>query len=172
MNHQKISPPGYRPGYRPAFASLGACVLFAAAAPPAVAGHRDAPTIRDQNRTDITDVYAFVGYEPGKEDTVTFIMNLDARELPFGQLRPGPHAQLIQAGRGARELGHGVDGVSGDDGRHLAPVEPAEPPEQRREVLPPLVQARRGLARERLVPGSLDRVEDLAHVLQRLLEQL
>lgn len=41
------------------------------------ANHREAPITALDHKVDITDWFAFVSYEPGREDTVTFLLDVD-----------------------------------------------------------------------------------------------
>ncbi|MEO0784424.1 MAG: DUF4331 domain-containing protein [Pseudomonadota bacterium] len=46
--------------------------------------HREAPGITEQPKVDGTDVYIFRSYEPGRENTVTFIANYQPLQAPYG----------------------------------------------------------------------------------------
>ncbi len=68
----------------------GACLLVAALAyrPPVEASsHRDSPFISEDPAADNTDVYAFVSYEPGREQYVTLLSNF----VPLQEPANGPN---------------------------------------------------------------------------------
>ena len=46
--------------------------------------HREAPAITETPKVDGTDLYMFRSYEPGREDWVTFIMNYQPLQAPYG----------------------------------------------------------------------------------------
>lgn len=53
--------------------------------------HREAPHTLEIPKTDGTDFYMFRSYEPGREDTITFIANYNPLQLPYG----GPNYFLL-----------------------------------------------------------------------------
>ena len=67
-------------------AAIGA-VLFVAFSPAVASSHREAPLISTDPMADNTDVYAFVSYEPGRENFVTLIANW----IPFQEPAGGPN---------------------------------------------------------------------------------
>ncbi len=67
-----------------------ACLLVAGLAhmlPAEASSHRDAPFISEDPAADNTDVYAFVSYEPGREQFVTLISNF----VPLQEPANGPN---------------------------------------------------------------------------------
>ncbi|MEM7768187.1 MAG: DUF4331 domain-containing protein [Pseudomonadota bacterium] len=68
-------------------ALLGTAALLtlgAAMVPALASSHREAPAITEQPKVDGTDFYMFRSYEPGREDTVTFIANYQPIQAPYG----------------------------------------------------------------------------------------
>ncbi len=72
------------------------------------ASHREAPLIALDPTADISDVYAFRGWEPGKTDTAVFIMNVIPQQTPASgpnffnlddQVRYAFHFDLDQDGQ-------------------------------------------------------------------------
>lgn len=62
--------------------------------------HREAPAITLDPTADNTDVYAFVSYEPGRQDWVTLIANFIPLETPYGgpnfhKFDPGARYQIL-----------------------------------------------------------------------------
>ena len=60
-------------------------------APVLASSHREAPSITQSPAADNTDVYAFVSFEEGRQDTVTFIMNF----WPLQEAAAGPNFYLF-----------------------------------------------------------------------------
>ncbi len=68
----------------------GACLLagaFAYRLPVEASSHRDSPFISEDPAADNTDVYAFVSYEPGRENYVTLLSNF----FPLQEPANGPN---------------------------------------------------------------------------------
>jgi len=66
-------------------AQITSVILSAAIVTSAMASsHREAPYISKYPQNDGTDFYAFRSYEPGREDTVTFLANYIPVQAAYG----------------------------------------------------------------------------------------
>lgn len=64
--------------------SAGAVVAAVCSTAAWGSSHREAPGITEMPKVDATDFYMFRSYEPGREDTITFIANYQPLQAPYG----------------------------------------------------------------------------------------